>query len=175
MPGFPIRRSLRLKEYDYSQSGAYFVTLCTYERESLFRRIVDYEMKMNAYGVIADECWRDLPSHYPGVSLDVVVVMPNHLHGIVWLSDEQKDEARTDAARTKQIALPEVIRGFKTFSARKLNEMRQTRGVPVWQRNYYEHVVRDEPDLTAIREYIVNNPAKWAEDRYYVAGPRSQP
>jgi REP element-mobilizing transposase RayT len=162
------RRSIRLKGYDYAQAGAYFVTVCAWNRECVFGEIVDTAARLNSLGEIVQGCWDDLPHHYPRVRLDAVVVMPNHVHGIVVLTDSPDVGAGVKPAPTNPIRrrheLPEIIRGFKTFSSRRVNESRGTSGVPVWQRNYFEHVIRGEADLDRIRWYIATNPARWAED-----------
>lgn len=164
------RRSIRLKGYDYSLPGAYFVTCCTHDREALFGEVIDEEMVVNDLGEIVQQAWDDLTTHYRHVGLDAFVVMPNHVHGIVVLTEEAGaglKPAPTEAGgAAKRHGLPEMVRAFKTFAARRINERRGTPGVPVWQRNYYEHVVRDERALNAIRAYIAENPARWAWDRY---------
>jgi putative transposase len=166
------RRSLRLKGYDYRQAGAYFVTICTQGRECLFGEVVDGQMQLNTLGEIVHRTWNDLPNHVAGMGLDEFVVMPNHVHGIIVMADESVVGAGSVGAgsepaptTTKRHGLPEIIRQFKTFSARRINEHRGTAGVQVWQRNYYEHIIRDEASLNRIREYIVNNPPQWAQDR----------
>ena len=187
------RRSIRLQGYDYAQAGAYFVTICTQGRASLFGDVFEDEMRLNTTGWMVHAGWVGLPDHYAGVELDTFVVMPNHFHGIVVIADDQNgvgaglkpartgvDSAGSDLvgaglkpARTKPApttggrrhGLPEIVRGFKTFSARRINESRQTPGVSVWQRNYHEHIIRDEASLCRIREYILNNPLQWALDR----------
>jgi len=208
------RRSIRLKGYDYSQAGAYFVTICTEDREWVLGEVVAGEMRPNDAGAVALAVWEDLPRHYAHVRVDTFVVMPNHVHGIIVLIDDVAadvgaDVAGVDAAGLgvgaglkpaptadaggvgadvgaglkpaptkdgRRQGLPEVVRAFKTFSARRINELRGMPGVPVWQRNYYEHVVRDERALNAIRQYIADNPARWVWDRYNpeAAGPDAQ-
>jgi REP element-mobilizing transposase RayT len=160
------RRSIRLKGYDYEQPGAYFVTVCAQNRESLFGDIVDANARLNSWGSIVQACWEDLPRHYPHVQLDAFVVMPNHVHGIVMIMNEANVGAGFKPAPTtgRRHGIPEIVRAFKTFSSRRINESRCTPAVPVWQRNYFEHVIRSETDLHQIREYITTNPAKWAED-----------
>jgi REP element-mobilizing transposase RayT len=175
------RQSIRLKGYDYAQSGAYYVTVVVQNRDCLFGEIADGQMRLNAFGEIVQTCWNDLPNHYPHVELDAFVVMPNHVHGVIVINDTvgaslklapttdiaPTDIATMDAApaNMKRHGLPEIVRGFKTFSARRINELRGTPGVPVWQRNYYERVVRDGHALNRIRQYIVNNPKRWVIDR----------
>jgi putative transposase len=148
------RRPLRLKGYDYSQAGAYFVTICTHQRISRFGEIIDTEMRLNPDGLVVNAAWHELPRHYPNTSLDAFVVMPNHIHAIIVLADET----------SKRYPLPEIVRAFKAFSARRINERSQVRGAPLWQRGYYEHVVRDENALMRIRQYIADNPARWSDD-----------
>ena len=152
------RRSIRLPGYDYAQPGAYFVTICTHGRACLFGRVVDGEMRLNDAGRIVQASWDDLPNHYPHVQLDAFVTMPNHVHGIIILMDEPT---------TKRHPLSEIVRAFKSFSSRRINQLRGTPGTRTWQRNYYEHIIRNEGDLRRIRAYIANNPAKWFKDRHY--------
>ena len=165
------RRSIRLKGYDYSQAGAYFVTICTRNRECLFGDIVDGEMRLNELGIIVQRTWLDLPNHVGGIVLDAFVIMPNHVHGIITITDRGGNTvgAGSEPAPTTRVpnrhGLPEIVRQFKTFSSRRINARRQTPGLPVWQRNYYEHVIRDERSLERIREYIANNPLQWELDR----------
>lgn len=162
---------MRLNGYDYSQAGAYFVTICTHSRECVLGDVVDGKMRLNEAGNIALDCWNDLANHYKAIDLDEFVVMPNHVHGIIVIVNPGKvqgfspQRAGYKPATTSVGTLPEVVRGFKTFSARRINQARNRTGQPVWQRNYYERVIRDEKTLAAVREYIVDNPAKWAEDR----------
>jgi len=150
--------------------GAYFITLCTYNRSCIFGQIVDGEMIINEFGKIVKSVWSDLPRHYPDIKLDVSALMPNHIHGIIFIVGAGLKPARTKPAPTdidcaKRYPLSEIIRGFKTFSARRINETRNRSGTHVWQRNYYEHIIRNEDELGRIREYIVNNPAQWQFDR----------
>jgi REP element-mobilizing transposase RayT len=147
--------------------------------------VIDGEMGLNEAGRVVQHVWDGLPTHYPGVELDAFVVMPNHVHGIVVLglggtihdgalraglkpAPTGPDGASLDdggAAVRRRHALPEIVRAFKTFTARRINEIRGTPGVVVWQRNYYEHIVRNEESLTRGRQYIADNPARWATDR----------
>ena len=161
-PKIHHRRSIRLRDYDYAQAGAYFVTICTYRRVCLFGDMVNSCMQLNDYGQIVTAHWDDLVNHYPHVELDVFVVMPNHVHGIIALTDNVG--AGLKPAPTKHHGLPEIVRGFKTFSSRRINHLRKTPGQPVCQRNYYEPIIRSEDELDRIRQYILDNPAKWPED-----------
>ena len=153
--------------YDYSEAGAYFVTAVTEGRCALFGDIRDSEMRLNCYGEIVEHCWYDLARHYSNVELDEFVVMPNHVHGVIIL--RSAEQAGSKPAPTDDLprlhGLPEIVRAFKTFSARRINELRGTSGTPVWQRNYYERVVRNERELNAIREYVRANPLNWHLDK----------
>ena len=164
----PHRKTLRLPGYDYSRAGAYFVTAVTNQRQCLFGDIFDGEVRLNSYGQVVMQCWNDLVHHYPHVGRDEFVVMPNHVHGILVLNDVGAGfkPAPTQPVRPyRRHGLPEIVRGFKTFSARRINALRNSRGIPVWQRSYYEHVIRSEADLTDVREYIQNNPLQWELDQ----------
>jgi len=162
------RRSIRLEEYDYSLAGAYFVTVCTHNREYLFGNVVNDETVLSRHGEIVKNVWCNLTNHYLNIKLDTFTVMPNHIHGIIVLMDVDIVGAGLKPAPTdltKYYPLSEIIRAFKTFSARHVNELRITPGIPVWQRNYHEHIVRNENELNRIREYIMNNPLRWQFDR----------
>lgn len=166
------RRSIRLTGYDYKQSGAYFVTIVTRNRLSLFGDISDGEMVLSDTGRIAEVSWVGLSSRFPMVSLDSFVVMPNHIHGIItvgaqFIAPGAVPHNRTDTAHegamNRAPTLGEILRAYKAASTRMI---RQTANLEfAWQRNYYEHVVRNEESLNRIRQYILENPARWAIDR----------
>jgi len=171
------RRSIRLKGYDYSSEGAYFVTICVKGGEPILGEVVDGEMILSEYGRIVQACWQELVNHYEHVVLDAFVIMPNHILFIVILVDLDVGAglrpAPTGPALTivKQHGLPEIVRALKSFSSRRINQLRETTGTPFWQRNYYEHIIRNERALNAIREYVQNNPANWLEDQLHPAAP----
>lgn len=197
---------VRLAGFDYSGQGPYFVTICTKDRACLFGTVSDDAMLLNHAGILACDVWLGLPAHYSNVVLDAFVVMPNHVHGIVWLAEDdaaaqgireqiglvpdphaaaterEPNEIALDPKRAgfkpaptgidaapstvaRRHALPEIMRGFKTFSSRAINGMRGVSGVPLWQRNYYEHIIRNDIALHRIRDYILGNPARWNVDR----------
>jgi REP element-mobilizing transposase RayT len=170
------RRSIRLPAYDYRWPGAYFVTICTPERSCLFGGVTSGAVVLNATGRIVESCWQAIPTHFPNVILDEFVVMPNHVHGIVILAEADRSavgaqhavplqrESLRQFQKPPAESLSSVIGSFKSASTRQINLLRGTSGAPVWQRNYYEHVVRNEEDLQAIRQYIRDNPAQWAMD-----------
>ena len=158
------RRSIRLREYDYRESGAYFITVVAHDRAVLFGEIAGGETRLNEFGRIVERAWADLPEHYLNVQCDAFVVMPNHIHGIIVLGEPIVEAGFKPASRRRH-GLPEIVRALKTFSARRINEMRHTLGAPVWQRNYYEHIIRSDGEMLRVREYIHNNPLAWENDR----------
>lgn len=168
------RRSIRLTGYDYSAEGAYFVTICVGERKCLLGRISAGVMSLSRYGEIARSCWDRLPEHYTGIELGAFIVMPNHVHGIIVITGDvtvQPDTGPVGAGLkpapttvVKRHGLPEIVRAFKTFSAREINLARNTPGRPFWQRNYYEHVIRNGNDRDRIERYILENPSQWPQD-----------
>jgi putative transposase len=170
------RRSIRLQGYDYSQSGTYFVTICAKDRACLFGDIADGVMRLNDAGQIVQTTWDELPSHYPGVETDEFVVMPNHVHGIIVLTDRDvgaqfiaplsnNQGAMNQGAMNRAPTLGAVVRGLKARVTAAVNGLRRTPGAPVWQRNYYEHIIRNDESLDQIRRYITDNPMQWALDR----------
>ena len=169
------RRSIRLNDYDYGQSGAYFVTVCTKNRECLFGEVVDGAMRSNELGRAAADSWEWLGRQYEQISLDAWVIMPNHLHGVIILDDLRKGGSRTaPTAGIKTKTLGRVVGAFKTVSTKKINIVRGTPAVPVWQRNYYEHVIRSEDELHRIQTYIENNALKWDMDQENPAATNSE-
>jgi len=195
-PQIHHRRSIRLEDYDYSSEGAYFVTMCTQNSECLFGEIVNGQMILNEYGKIVQQCWNDLPIHYDNIALDAYVIMPDHFHGIILITDnvdnvgaihelprqrqdelprqrqdelprQRQDELprqRQQQQQRRKMLLPKIVGRFKMNSAKKINQMRNTPGISVWQRNYYEHIIHDEKSLQNIRKYIINNPLQWYYD-----------
>jgi len=226
------RRSIRLKGYDYTQPGAYFVTIVTHDRACLFGDIVDGQMRLNEGGRVAQRCWLDIPSHFAHVASDAFVVMPNHVHGILWIvespnvgamiptvgaknfsplhsmpqpptdsprpstdslrqsddSPQQSDDSPIlsgthgtphpstcsplqsgppldDAPRLHGTAktIGSVVRGFKIGVTKWFRQ--NTNVDNLWQRNYYEHIIRTDEELNRIREYILTNPLRWHLDR----------
>lgn len=166
------RRSIRLDGYDYGQPGAYFVTICTYKRMGLFGEVMDGQMRLTPFGrIVADE-WRRTERVRDNVRLDAFVMMPNHVHGIIVIT-RRPDRCRGESQfaptmrefRSPSHTLGAIVRGFKGAATRRINRLRGAPGEPVWQRNYYEHIVRNWRDLERIRQYIAENPAHWHRDR----------
>jgi len=171
--------SARLQDYNYASPGAYFVTVVTHNRECLFGNLVDGKVVLNGMGKIVEECWYDLPNHYSYITLDQFIVMPNHIHGIVIINNAAVETGHivetglrpvstttttTTTTTTKNHGLSEIVRALKSFSARKINKLRKTKNLLVWQSRFYDHIVRDEKSLNNIREYIMNNPLNWETD-----------
>ncbi len=170
------RCSIRLKGYNYSQAGAYFVTVCTTNRECLFGNIADGKMQLNGFGEIIKSEWLKTSIIRKNVITDEFIVMLNHMHGIIVITDDGRDtlQGRGTSQRAPTIehfgkpvcnSIPTIVRLFKSTTTKQINESRNTFNKPVWQRNYYEHIIRDGEELSHIREYIINNPSQWQFDR----------
>lgn len=159
------RRSIRLPGHDYGQPGAHFVTICTKNRSYVLGTIREGEVVLSRVGEGAAACWAAIPEHFPHVSLDAFIVMPNHVHGIVVIAGRGTPwRAPTEAfGRPVPGSLATVIRAFKSSVTRLLIRDKRRRG-SLWQRGYYEHVVREEDELGRLRPYIAENPLKWDED-----------
>ena len=159
------RRSIRLPGYDYSQSGAYYVTIVAWHREFLFGEVVNGEMRLNQYGEIAADTLQWLERQYPYVELGAWVVMPNHAHVILIIHDEdRRGGSRTAPTPIKRKPLGRLIGVFKTVSTKHINLLRDTEGLIVWQRDFYEHIIRNERELQNKTDYIESNPMMWDED-----------
>lgn len=175
------RRSIRLKGYDYSQSGAYFITLCTQNREHVFGEISGGEMKLSPLGEIAYHEWLKNPNLRPNVALDVFVIMPNHMHGIILLLtskgelhsppippplDLPANEGECDSPlRSPSNTIGAIVRGYKSAVTKQINLLNP--GKIIWQRNYYEHIIRHEQAYHTISDYIIDNPLKWEQDKFF--------
>lgn len=162
----PYRRSIRLPQYDYSQTGAYFVTICVQDRKCMLGEVRDDRMCLNDLGQIVQTCGLDVAQHFPCVELDEFTIMPNHKHSIFVIHNEAVRPVREGAATAPlRPTLGQVVAFFKYQSSKQINLVCQTPGARFWQRNYYKHVIRDESDLQAIRKYGIENPLKWELDR----------
>ena len=170
------RRSIRLKGYDYSSAGAYFITLCTHHRECIFGEIMDGAMHLNPYGLIVASAWKQSSVIRQEIELDEWVVMPNHVHGIVVITHNSSGVPDIAGANgrlpppispMKPRSISSFMAGFKSFTTKRINILRDTPGNVVWQRNYYERIIRDERALNNIRRYIQMNPINWELDRLH--------
>jgi REP element-mobilizing transposase RayT len=184
-PDIHHRQSIRLKNYDYSQAGAYFVTICAWQRECLFGEIVNGVMVLNDTGRIVAEEWEKTAQIRSNIDLDVFSVMPNHFHAIFLMYDNvgahcMRPESVANATiletndnrahvgaplRRQSGSIGSVFAGFKSATTKQINIIRNNPGCPVWQKNYYERVIRNEEEMSLAREYIVNNPMKWDLDK----------
>lgn len=172
------RRSIRLKDYDYTQEGAYFITICTNQKERVFGAIINGEMSLSGCGDVASKRWQSIPAHFPHIGLDEFTIMPNHVHGIIIINKPVGAPVPVKATTSNDKAerfgtpttgsIPTIIRSYKSAVTKELNQGEQSRRKSVWQRGYYEHVIRNEDSMEKIREYIHYNPMKWCDDKYYV-------
>lgn len=175
------RRTIRAQDYDYTQAGAYFITIRTRDREGLLGQVVDGMVQLNEAGQIVNSVWLQTAMVRPDVELDAYVVMPNHFHAIFFIRDESNRSGATHRvaptrncsimgkpprpAGPKPKSVGAIIAQFKSIVTKRLKNLRQNDSGTIWQRNYYEHVVRDEESLNRIREYIVTNAQRWHLDR----------
>ncbi len=181
-PEIHHRRSIHLKEYDYSLPGVYFITICTKNKECLLGEIIDREMKLNDIGKLVQNYWVEIPNHFSNVMLDKFVVMPNHVHGIIIIGDvgatlavapspaiTQNQRAGASPAPT---SLGQIVGAYKSLCVNHwLKYIKQNKidGIgKFWQRNYYEHIIRNENELNRIRHYIINNPMNWESDENFI-------
>ena len=185
------RRSIRLKGYDYSQEGAYYVTIVTWRRDFLFGEIVNQEMMLSQYGEIVQKWWQEIPVHFSNVETGAFVIMPNHVHGIIYIFEERRgtvpvpeEDGENSISQNDDMSgenlggetpplrgfdgiptLGQIVAYFKYQSTKEMNKADNTGTVTkFWQRNYYEHIIRDETDLQNKTDYIESNPRLWDED-----------
>ena len=176
----PAREINRLKQYDYSQAGYYFVTICIQGRVCLLGDIVNDHMILNNAGKMIENSWRQVPDYYDGVEIDSCQIMPNHLHGIIILVDTASRQTNVGTGPracpgqpqgvVPTMSLSDVIGRFKSFTTnRYIDGIKHHQWPPfdkkLWQRSFYDHVIRNNEDLNRVREYIRNNPLKWALDK----------
>lgn len=167
----PSRRSIRLPDYDYTFPAAYFVTLLAWQCRPVFGQVIDHTVQLSKTGVLAQREWLRLGQRFGHVELDEFVVMPDHVHGILLLTDVKDSSSETNPAdepsaqpHVEPGSLGAIVRAYKSTVARLVNFNRFSDGGPLWQRNYYERVVDDERDLEQIREYIRSNPMNWPKE-----------
>lgn len=181
-----------MRSYDYRSVGAYFITICTHQKEAILAEIVNGAVSPSTLGNVVQECWQQIPDHFPHVDLDEFIIMPNHLHGIIFIKDSDvgathaspalpalsdladvSTSAHDDRARhasplqkpgpVKQ-SLGAIIGSFKSACTKRINEAWNKVGMPVWQRNYHERIIRNEEELHSLRDYILTNPLRWEGD-----------
>ena len=162
------RRSTRLRDYDYSSNGAHFISIVTQSRSLLFGDIVNSEMHLNDAGEMVWQCWEEMPNRFPSITMDQFVVMPNHVHGVVFIQQPVVDVGTPLVG--PPTVLGDVVGAFKSLTTMEYSRSVDSKGWPsfagrLWQRNYHEHIIRNERELEDIREYIWNNPLAWDLDR----------
>lgn len=179
-------RSIRLPGHDYASPGACFVTIGVHGWECLLGEVVDGEMRLSEWGQVVSHYWKRIPDHVTQVELDEWVVMPNHMHGIIVIAGRGEASpasasstdnltpggtllpdrgAARDASPLQSGSLGAIVGNFKSVTTRRINRLRGMPGTPFWQRNYWEHIIRNDASLNRIRAYMQNNPARWGEDR----------
>lgn len=163
------KNSLQRPGFDYTSGAVYFVTICTHDSEPILGDVVHGVSRPAAAGTITSECWFELPYHYANLQLGRFVIMPNHVHATLSLSDPIRAGLRpaptTLQSRTEGVGLSEIVRAFKAFSARKINASRRVHAVPVWQRGFYDRIVRNPEELRRIHKYMEENAAQWQFDQ----------
>ncbi len=192
-PKIHHRKSIRLKEYDYTNPNWYYITICTHNKEHLFGRIVNNKIQLNEYGIIVNEEWLKTKEIRKNIDLDYYIIMPNHIHGIIIIEYNEEGATRWVAPNNDLIipidakangaikkgasqrltptiqsnSLGSIIGQFKSVCTKRINKIDVMNTKPIWQRNYYEHIIRNDDDLYRIRKYIELNPLKWQLDEYY--------
>ncbi|MBI1306845.1 MAG: transposase [Bacteroidetes bacterium] len=182
-PQLHQRKSIRLKGYDYAQAGLYFITICTQNRACLFGEIINGEMRLTTYGEIALAEWKKTEEIRENCCIHESIIMPDHIHGIIEITHKRGEEQEIGKFQSPSQTIGAIIRGFKIASIKKIKELIQkeekSKGelqfalteliksldFKIWQRNYYEHIIRDEQSLQRIRQYIINNPQNWNGDQ----------
>jgi REP element-mobilizing transposase RayT len=188
------RRSIRLKGYDYGQEGLYFITLCCQDRANLFGKIEQGKLLLNEFGKIASEQWANTPNIRPNVSLGAYIIMPNHIHGILEITHKKSKASDVGKFKSPSQTVGAMIRGYKIATIKKIKEKIKSKSdskgkgelqfapteaptlptekvieldYKIWQRNYYEHIIRNETSYQTISNYIINNPQKWEDDKFF--------
>ncbi|MFH1395246.1 MAG: transposase [Candidatus Omnitrophota bacterium] len=168
MKEYKTRKLNRLKKYDYSLAGYYYVTLCTHGRREIFGGIENYEMKINQYGKIVERVWLQIPEHCSNVELGEFIVMPNHIHGIMIINNPVgTGHALSSNKNTKNNNLSVIIGSFKSAASKQINQLNNMSFK--WQRSFYDHIIRTTHSLKNIQEYIINNSKNWDTDEYNIA------
>lgn len=182
-PSFPPRRSLRVHEFDYSQPGAYFLTIVTHERKQLFGQIVNGDVVLNEVGKMVEVVWIAIPKHFKNIELGEFVIMPDHIHGIISITVEATHAMPAQdgfvVESTHVLPLPRISKGpipgsigaiigsFKSAASKRFREIPNNQEKHLWQRNYYERFIRNERDYQAIYDYIIANPMNWQKDEKF--------
>jgi REP element-mobilizing transposase RayT len=162
------RQSIRLNEYNYANPNWYYVTICTKDKKCVFGKVRNGKLVLNKFGILAKDEWIRTKEIRQNIDLDYYIIMPNHIHGIIIIESRGvMHYATTNEFKSPSQTLGSIIRGFKSTVTKRINRMRSTHGNPIWQRNYYDHIIRNEQDLFRIRKYIQLNPLKWEIDEHF--------
>lgn len=167
----PQRKKLRLANYDYTQSGYYFVTICTKDRKLLFGAVEDGCMQLSQIGVVVERVCLDLPNHNAHMTLIHYCIMPNHIHAIISIQQQGESISKN--------GLPEIVRQLKTFSSRYINDERRRNGLEpfptggLWQRSYHDRIIRSQREFEKIYTYLDNNPLQWELDCHHPTNQRT--
>ncbi len=179
--------SVRLRGWDYSATGWYFVTVCTKRHIPFFGKVIEGRVELSKFGKMVSQMWIEIPNHHLGVSLDEFVIMPNHIHGVIILAPEKQGDSKSKSVETlhatslqsckdekmakispRRGSLAVIIRSYKSAVTRWAHQNGMDHFA--WQSRYFDHIIRNEDALKKIRQYIQENPLKWALDRYYQEG-----
>ena len=163
----PTRKTLSLQTHDYSQPAAYFLTICTDQKRCRLSRVNDGQVTLTPAGHIVHQSWHDLPTRFPHVIQDVFVIMPNHIHAILFVGAGLAPptvNTSTGSAAAPKVSLSGIVGAFKSISTINTNRLSQTPGDLLWQRSYYEHIIRDAEDMKKVQRYILENPMRWELD-----------
>jgi putative transposase len=176
------RRSVRLKGYDYTQPGVYYITICTNRRQCIFGDVIDGQMRLNFLGYLAHICWLDIPNHFSRFQLDTFVIMPDHVHGLLAIVNNTPLKTKHGLVPTPEQlgqpvrgSIPTAIRSYKGAVTRFIHKLCETPEVPVWQDGFHESIIRDEKTLNCKREYIINNPQRWGDNPQKLEHQKSHP
>jgi REP element-mobilizing transposase RayT len=178
--GHQRRNSLRRPHYNYSQPGAYFVTFCSNNGQPIFGQIENQTMCLNPLGEIADRGWYEIAKRHPEIEIDTFVVMPNHIHVLLWLHCVPQAAERIEPEEVRRFGRPitgsisTLIGAYKGSVTQKARRARLILDGPLWQRNFHDHIVRNESELERIRGYINNNPTRWLEDQLHPDAPPNE-
>ena len=167
------RKNTRMKQWNYSSEGWYFITICVKNRAHVFGAVQNGKMRLNNWGKFVHECWQQIPIHFPCVAIDQFVVMPNHVHGIVVLRDDNimgdacRDKACLVPNNRREMKLSTIIGSFKSSVTREINKI-PSNHIFAWQRSFHDHIIRSERELINIQNYIFFNPDNWRDDDFFV-------
>jgi putative transposase len=166
-PQHSLRRNIRLSPESYKQRCAYFVTACIHEKQCLLSRLDGQNVSLTKHGEVVRTAWVDLTNRFAGLALDEYILMPNHLHGILCFVGAGLPRPSSMPNRSAGFSLSDVMRVFKSISTIEVNRAFHTPGRPLWQRSYFDHIIRDVEDMRNHQTYILENPLRWAAKNFH--------